>query len=286
MTWQKDKQPLILIFALSAAILSVTSSCVEENRKPDKIRVVVSILPLADFAQHIGRDKIEVMVMVPPGANPHSYEPKPDQLKKVSRAKMLIKAGSGVEFELVWIDKLIQINEDMMVVNSSQGIELIGRDPHVWLSPLNAKKMVGNICEGLEKLDPANGEYYKANLHEYLDELDEIDRYTKEKLERIKNRRFIAYHPAWGYLAKDYDLEQIPIEHGGKEPRAERIKQVVEKAKEFEARVIFVSPQLVTKGTETVAREIGGYAEFLDPLPQNYISNMRKVVEQLARAMR
>lgn len=286
MTWQKDKQPLILIFALSAAILSVTSSCVEENRKPDKIGVVVSILPLADFAEHIGRDKIQVTVMVPPGANPHSYEPKPDQLKQVSQAKMFIKAGSGVEFELVWMDKLIQINEDMMVVNSSQGIELIERDPHVWLSPLNAKKMIGSICEGLEKLDPANSEYYKANLHEYLGELDEIDRYAKERFERTKNRGFIAYHPAWGYLARDYDLEQIPIEHGGKEPTAERIKQVVEKAKEFEVRVIFVSPQLATKGTETVAREIGGYAEFLDPLPQDYISNMRIVVEQLARAMR
>ncbi len=286
MTWQKDKQPLILIFALSAAILAVTSSCVEENRKPDKIGVVVSILPLADFAEHIGRDKIEVTVMVPPGANPHSYEPKPDQLKQVSQAKMFVKAGSGVEFELVWMDKLIQINEDMMVVNSSQGIELIGRDPHVWLSPLNAKKMVRNICEGLEKLDPANSEYYKANLHEYLDELDEIDRYTKEKLERIKSRRFIAYHPAWGYLAKDYDLEQIPIEHGGKEPRAERIRDIVEMAKELNTRVVFVSPQLATKGAETIAREIGGYSEFLDPLPQDYISNMRIVVEQLARAMR
>jgi zinc transport system substrate-binding protein len=283
---QKDRKAFVLIFAFSVVILLLVLSCEEKNSRQEKIGVVVSVLPLADFVEHIGKDKVEVTVMVPPGASPHSYEPRPDQLKEVSRAKMFIKAGSGVEFELAWMDKLAKINRDMMVLNGSERIELIERDPHVWLSPLVAKTMAENICRGLEKLDPGNSEYYRSNLNQYSQELEETDSYIRRELEGIEIRSFICYHPAWSYFARDYDLEQIPIERGGKEPTAEGIREVVEKAKESGARVVFVSPQLVTKGAETVAREIGAYIQPLDPLPEDYISDMRRAAERLAQAMR
>jgi zinc transport system substrate-binding protein len=283
---QKDRKAFVLIFVFSAVILLPVLSCEEKNSRQEKIGVVVSVLPLADFVEHIGKDRIEVTVMVPPGASPHSYEPRPDQLKQVSRAKMFVKAGSGVEFELAWMDKIGQINRDMMVLSGSEGIELIEGDPHVWLSPLAAKTMAENICRGLVKLDPGNSKYYRANLNEYSQELEETDRYIRQELAGIRIRSFISYHPAWSYFARDYDLEQIPIERGGKEPTAEGIREVLEKAKKSGARVVFVLPQLATKGAETVAREIGAYIEPLDPLPEDYISDMRRAAERLAQAMR
>lgn len=275
-----------LIFSLSISALLLTLSCSGQNKAQDKLGIIVSILPLADFAKQVGKDKIEITVMVPPGASPHTYEPKPAQMKAVSQADMFLTVGSGVEFELVWTEKLAEINNNMVIVNSSDGIELIGKDPHIWLSPSNARKMAENVCAALVKLDPEGEEYYTNNLNEYLRELDQLDEYIRERLGEIETRGFVAYHPAWGYFAREYNLEQIPVERAGKELTAGEIRKVVGKAKELKQKVVFVSPQFATKGAETVAREIGGSTVFLDPLPRSYIPNMRAVVEQLAQVMR
>jgi zinc transport system substrate-binding protein len=272
---------LLVMFALILAL-----SCGKDQADVERIGVVVSILPLADFVEQIGRDKVEVTVMVPPGASPHSYEPKPDQLREVSLAEMFVVAGSGVEFELVWMEKLMGINREMMVVNSSEGIEFLGGDPHVWLSIKNAQKMVENICDALVKLDPENQEFYRANLKEYQRELEELEGYIRERLEGMEKRRFIVYHPAWEYFAREYDLEQIPVEQAGKEPTIEEMKRVVEVTQELENKIVFVSPQFATKGAETIAKEIGGETMFIDPLPRTYIANMQTVVEGLLQAMR
>jgi zinc transport system substrate-binding protein len=278
--------PLRFAILLSLVVFVLTLSCGGEKIESGRMNVVVSILPLADFAKQLGQDKIEVTVMIPPGASPHTYEPKPVQLIAVSKARVFVKAGSGVEFELAWMDKLYQINPKMMVLNSSEGLELEERDPHVWLSPLNAKKMVENICEGLVEIDPGNKEYYTSNKEDYLKQLDDLNEFIKVQLDDLRNKMFFVYHPAWGYLAKDYNLEQISVEREGKEPTAEEIRKVVEKVKELGDRTIFVSPQFATKGAEVVAAEIGGSVEFLDPLPQSYISDMRALVQLLAKTMR
>jgi zinc transport system substrate-binding protein len=229
---------------------------------------------------------VHVTIMVPPGASPHSYEPKPSQLVAVSKARMFVEVGTGVEFELAWMDKLMEINKDMLVINSSQGIRLMGKDPHVWLSPSSAEKMVVNICDGLVRLDPQDQDYYVANKNKYLAQLDELDRSTRERLSGMTDRRFIVYHPAWGYLARDYGLEQIAVEEEGKETTADNIRDVVDRSKGMRRKIVFVSPQFSTKGAEVVAHEIGGSTELLDPLPEHYLADMQTAVGQLVQAMR
>jgi zinc transport system substrate-binding protein len=289
-TMKGSNKDRLLIFVLAVLMISfvLTLSCGRKSKvdQEGRMAVVVTIPPLADFVENVGKDRVEVSVMVPPGVSPHTYEPTPSQLKKVSQAKIYVKVGSGVEFELTWMDKLVGINKDMAVINGSQGIEMIEKDPHVWLSPLNAKTMVENICNGLIKIDPENGEFFVQNKNQYLQELDELDRYIREKLEGIENKRFLVYHPSWGYFAKEYGLKQIPIEHAGKEPTAKEIKDVVEKAKRYNIKVVFVSPQLSTKSAEVIAKEIGGQTKLIDPLAQSYIPNMRIVIEKLTQAMR
>ncbi|HID10963.1 MAG TPA: zinc ABC transporter substrate-binding protein [Candidatus Latescibacteria bacterium] len=275
----------LIAFALSLGIVSSTS-CERRKGEKGRIAVAVTILPLADFVENLGRDKVKVVVMVPPGASPHTYEPTPEQLRRVSEAEMYVKLGSGVEFELAWLDKLSKINRKMIIVDSSEGMELIGKNPHVWLSPKNAEKMVENICDGLVRIDPGNREYYIGSKKKYIRKLEELDEYIREKLNGIENRRFMVYHPAWDYLASDYGLEQIPIERAGKEPTALEIKKAVERAKKYGIKTIFVSPQFVAKGAQVIAEEIDGRIVFLDPLPRDYINDMRIVVERLARAMR
>jgi zinc transport system substrate-binding protein len=306
MKGRKENRLVTSVLAFFMVSLILTLSCGKNGEvdQQDKIDVVVTIPPLADFVDGVGRDKVEVTVMVPPGASPHTYEPTPSQLKKVGKAKMYVMVGSGVEFELTWMDKIAAMNKKMLVVDASEGIRLLdmegnhpgeeqheehehkGKDPHIWLSPMNAKTMVQNICGGLIEVDPENEEYYIQNRNQYLDQLTELDRFIKERLEGIESRKFMVYHPSWGYLAKEYGLEQIPIEHAGKEPTAKEIKDAVEMAKKYDIKVIFVSPQSTTKSAEVIAKEIGGEIASIDPLAQSYIPNMRTVIEKLTQAMR
>jgi len=300
------KKRTLLLGAILVAICLI-SACTYIASQTDKeidkkIVVVVSILPQVEFVERIGGERVKVIVMVPPGASPHTYEPTPSQLKEVSKAKMYAKVGSGIEFEIAWMDKIISVNKEMLVVDCSKGIELIreyghegkyreheeehehhGIDPHIWLSPKNAKIMVENIYQGLIQIDPINIEYYARNKEKYLQELEELDKEIAKVLSGKKNRKILVYHPAWAYFCKDYELEQIPIEKGGKEPTPQGIANLIKQAKENNITVIFASPQFSTKSAEVIAKEIGGEVVLIDPLEKNYLENMRKVAEAFAK---
>jgi zinc transport system substrate-binding protein len=292
---------LSAVLMLVPALAFLNISCQGVSQRVEKIGVVVTILPQADFVQNVGGEKVDITVMVPPGADPHTYELTPSQMVKVSKAKIYAKVGSGVEFELAWMDKIIAQNKAMLVTDCSKGIQMRemeeyhhdedngehhqGEDPHIWLSPKNAKLMVGNICSGLIQVDPQNEAYYTRNRDEYLAKLDALDKDIQEGLSGLRNRRFIVFHPAWGYFAKDYNLEQIPIEIGGKEPSAKDIANLIQKAEEQNIKIIFASPEFNPRSAEVIAKEIGGRVVFIDSLAKDYINNMRLVLNELVQAM-
>ena len=296
-----------LIVLLVVLLLPGTS----EETISDRLVVTVTLVPQAGFVEAIGRDKVEVVVMVPPSASPHTYEVPPDQMVKLSKARMYAKVGSPVEFELAWMDRLMAANQAMLVVDCSQGIQLLemgehrhhddehensgdghhhdhdhkGLDPHIWLSVRNAEIMVQNICAGLVQVDPANQAYYEKNCADYLEQLSELDSEIAQSLAGVENRRFIVFHPAWGYLAHEYDLIQIAVEQGGKEPDAEYLIRLIEEAKEHDIRVVFVSPQFSTKSVEVIAKEIGGEVVIINPLAKDFLDNMRAVASAMKQAM-
>lgn len=284
-----------LVFALLFIVLLVVSSlsCGEKEEVSNRIGVVVSILPQAEFVQSVGGDKVSVTVMVPPGHDPHTTLLIPSKMTEVARARMYAKVGSGIEFELAHMDDIEAVNKNMLIVDCSKGVELIGssdpgepgNDPHIWLSPLNARIMVQNICDGLVQVDPANKAFYEQNRDVYLQKLDELDQEIRTKLKDVKNRAFIVFHSAWGYFARDYNLEQIPIEVGGKEPSAQDVARIVEEAKARHIKIIFASPQFNPQMAEVIAREIDGKVVFIDQLAKDYISNLRTVSNELAQAM-
>lgn len=272
----------VLVVALAAALFIKESG---KGGEGSGIIVVVTIPPQAEFVKRVGGEKVAVITMVPQWANPHTYEPTPAQLMNVSKAKMYVKMGSGIEFEIAWMDKIKSINENMLIVDCSKGIELLKEegkaDPHIWLSPKNAKIIVENICEGLVQIDPANSTYYEQNKEAYLRELDALDKEISQILSKTSAHKFIVYHPAWSYFARDYGLKQISVEEGGKEPTPERIASIIEEAKRNNITKIFASPQFKDKA-EVIAKEIGGEVVEINPLAENYIENMRKFAEELA----
>ncbi len=286
-----------------------------EGTDGDRLIVAVSIVPQAGFVEAIAGDRVEVVVMVPPGYSPHAHAVTHDQMVKLSEAKMYAKVGSPVEFELTSMGKIIAANPDMLVVNCSEGIHLLymhehehdhdhnhehdhehdqdhdhdhthtGTDPHIWLSVRNAMTMVQSICAGLVAVDRENQAYYEQNCAAYLEQLRELDTEIAEILSGVENRRFIVFHPAWGYFAHDYDLIQIAVEQGGKEPDIQYRMRLIEEAKEHDIRVVFLSPQYPVRSAEVIAGEIGGQVVLIDPLAKDFIDNMRIVAAAMREAM-
>ncbi len=291
----------LAIFAICAILLfsgcteKVQENSTETEVSSDKLIVAVSILPQAEFVEQIGGNNVKTVVMVPPGSDPHSYEPTPSQLENLSNAQMYVKVGSGLSFETVWMDKLISINSKMLVVNSSAGIKQImiendpdgdtGADPHVWTSPLNAKVMVKSIYDGLVSIDPDNETTYKQNYDSYIAKLDEADTKLKTALAGKEGTSFMVYHPAWAYLAKDYGLNEIAVEVQGKEPSPQDMQKLIDEAKEKGIKVIFVQSGFSTASAKTIADQIGGEVVEVDPLAKDYIDNLDRVSNAFAKGL-
>ena len=288
---------LFFALALVPVLVFSATACAPEVETDDRVGVVVTILPQAEFVENVGGEKVRVTVMVPPGASPHTYEPTPSQMTALAKAEMYAKVGSGVEFELVWMDKLLATNPDMLVVDCSRGIELQEmvaedehehserEDPHIWMSPANAQIMVRNICAGLIGVDPENKGYYEQNRDAYLQQLAEIDREIRDGLAGVENRRLMVYHPAFGYFTREYDLIMIPIEKEGKEPTAAGLAHLIEQAKAHDIRVIFAEPQFDPKSAEVIAEAIGGRVVLIDTLAKDYIGNLRLIMNEMLSAL-
>jgi len=276
-------------------------SCTQEGEASDKIGIIVTIPPQAEFAEKVGGENVDVTIMVPPGASPHTYDPTPSQIVEVARAEIYAKVGSGINFELVWIDKLTAQNDDILIVDCSEGVQLIEMagieeheeedhahgtmDPHIWMSPMNARIMVQNICDGLVQVDPANRAYYEANRDAYLLSLEQLDQDIRDGLSQVTNRIFMVYHPAFGYFAEAYDLTMLPIEAEGKEPTAAELVRLIDTAKEHNIKIIFASPQFNPQSAEVIADKIGGRVVFIDSMARDYINNLRTLLGELVVAM-
>ena len=246
-----------------------------------KVKVAVSILPQAYFVERIGGERVSVLVMVPPGASPHTYEPTASQMRELARAQMYVRVH--VDFEEAWMPRIAAANKNMLVVDSTSGIELSSdKDPHVWLSPRLVRIQAEHIYEGLAKIDPDGRKVYERNEEAFLRELNALDEEISTILAPVRGGRFMVLHPAWGYFARDYGLEEVPIEVEGKEPSARELAALVEAAKADRVRVIFVQPQMNPRTAEVLAQQIGARVVTLDPLARDWPANLRAAARAIA----
>nr|WP_232203916.1 zinc ABC transporter substrate-binding protein [Chlorobaculum parvum] len=271
----------------------------------NKLQVVASIEPLAWFTERIGGDRVSVSVMVPSGGNPHTYEPTPKQMAQVSHAALFVKAGSGVEFELDWMQRLIDLNKSMAVCNASEGVALLPMgeteqdaavepadqhqhghlDPHFWLSPKNARLIAKNVERSLVAIDPDGKAYYAANRTAVDQELQQLDEQIRKQLAGLQNRSFLVFHPAWGYFAHDYGLTQIAAEEEGKTLTPRQMERVIEEARREGIKAVFVSPEFSTAQANAIAQDIGGATVTVDPLARDYLQNLHQAAAAFARGM-
>lgn len=261
---------------------------------PEKLQIMVSIPPQKYFVERIGNGYVNVNVMVPAGAEPHTFEPKPEQLRALSHSQAYMRIR--IEFESAWMDKIKGVNPKMLIVDTTQGIKRLpiapgfheegeNLDPHIWLSPQLVKIQARTITDTLVKLDTKNQAVYRGNLKRFLADIDNLDADIRKNLQGVKNRKFIVFHPAWGYFARDYGLEIIPIQVGGHEPSAAELAALITKAKKENIKVIFVQPQFSKQAAATIAQEIDGKVLVLDPLSPDWLNNLRQVSHTFVKVL-
>ncbi len=270
-----------LLLGLMTAMAGCTGADVDVE-DDGRIVVVATIPPQQEFVERVGGEHVRVILLVPPGADPHTHEPAPAVLAGVAEADLYAMVGSGIEFEIAWGDKIAALNPGMAVVNCSQGVEFIAADPHIWTSPRNAKVMVENIRDGLIEIDPENAEDYRRNAAAYLDDLDALDAEISALIAGSGVRVVLVDHPSWAYLARDYGFEEVAIESEGKEPSPKRIEHLIRLAEEEGVRVVFASPEHSTRSAGVIAEAIGGSVVTVSPLKKDYLDNMRQVAAAFA----
>lgn len=267
-----------------------------------KIQVVVSFYPLYDFASHIAGDRATVTSLVPPGIEPHDWEPTLGDVTRVSSAEMLIINGAGFES---WADsigakKIVDTSEGIEFEEHEEGAEDDGMvDPHIWLDPLLARHQVGVIRDALVEADPDNTDYYVENAAAYIAELDSLDAFIRSELSSCDRSEFIAFHDAFGHFAERYGLEQHAIH--GVSPEGEvlpqRLQQVIGLARSLGISVIYSEDLVDSRLAEVVAGEIpGGKVLVLSPIEGisaeeraagvGYIEKMRENVGNLKEGLR
>jgi len=271
----------------------------------EPLRVFASVAPIQTFVQKIGGKHVDARVMVRPGFNPHTYDPTPQQISALSGAALYVR--TGVPFETAWMARILSANPGMQVLDAREGISLRtleahGRDghghdaehheeghheqdPHIWTSPSLVKQMVGRIRDRLNELVPEHTAEFDRNYGAFVAELEALDRELHTLLDPLPNRRFLVFHPAWGYFADTYGLTQVPIEHQGKTPGARALAGLIDQARAQKIRVVFVQPQFDRSQARQVAHAIDGAVIAVDPLAADYIDNLRRVGRQFARAL-
>lgn len=280
----------IILFILSLGIFYTFTQAknLEQDQNTSNSLVSVSIAPQAFFVKKIAADTLNVNVILPPNSDEHNFEFKPNIMKKLEKSDIYFTIG--LEFEKVFIDKFKQNFPKLQVVNMQKNIALIQTldehehshehfDPHTWLDPILVQTMALNIYNALIQKYPQNKNLYKQNLDQFLADLDSLNLQIASKLEKLKNREFVVYHPSWTYFAKRYNLTQIPIEILGKEPKSKDLQNLITLMKNKNLKVIFVQNGFPENAAKTLAKECDVKIYKIDHLSYDWKNELLKTAD-------
>ena len=305
----------IISAILSVCIIGILAGCSNstidtkkeaENKQQSaqsKLQVVVSFNPLKQFAEAVGKDKIEVKTIVPEGVEPHDFEPKTKDMENISKAALFVHTGFGMES---WVEKTLSAigNKNLVVVDSSVGIEPIKNqykqagedgqfDPHIWLSLREAKIQTKNIKDALVKADEKNKDFYEKNFQEFSGELDKLYSEYKVKFQGVTNKNFVTGHAAFGYLCRDFGLKQNSVEDvfAEGEPTPQKLKELVELSKKDKIKVIFMEELASPRVSETLAKEVGAKVQKIYTIESNegnkkYIESMEENLSNIYNSLK
>lgn len=291
----------IIAIAIVIPLSSITVYGTDSNQRftnidNSKLQVISSFYPLHEFSQNIGKEKVDAILLVPVGVEPHDWEPTVKDVQSMQGTDLIIINGIGFEN---WVDDLEQAGYSGEIIDTSNGILIkthedenhLEGDPHIWLNPVYAKIQVQNIADAFSNADPTNQQYYQSNAAAYIKDLELLDLKIRDDLSNCKND-FVAFHDAFSYFADEYNLKQHTIissndPHG--EATAKTLENIISTAKKLNIKVIFAEESVDTRTSQIIANEIGGKVLVLSPLETSsdgtYISKMTKNFENLKEAL-
>ena len=309
---------------ISGILIVLLASCHPPgNPIPGKPVISVSILPQRYFLKRLAGDRVEVNVMVPPGASPATYDPTATQLALLEHSHQYMKMGY-LGFELGWMEKITSVNPRMKVVDLSGRIDIMGMedhvgpgpvhgytpedtghegehlheknrekedhfhggaDPHLWMSARNAKMIAAAMYEALLGLIPGEQDWLTENFNMLVHDLDSLDQVISFMLAGLEGRHFLIYHPALTYFARDYGLVQVSLEQEGKEPSPGHMKWISDLGKELGVSSIFVQSQFDQANAEVLASEIGAGIVRINPLDEDWYNQMLYIASRLEASM-
>lgn len=307
-------QTVAVVSALVAGVLLTGCGTVQTSPtvgKNAKLKVVTTFYPLYEFSKQIAGDEADITMLIPSGAEPHDWEPTPQDVARIADANVFVYNGGGIE---PWVDSVVRaVNEpNLHVVEAGKSVHFVQGgdeqsviglkqteqlDPHIWLDPVLAEQEVQTIAAAFEQADPQHAEAFKRNADTYLKKLQDLDRLYAKTLQDKQGREFVTSHAAFGYMAKQYHITQLPIAglNPDQEPSAEEMADIVTWAKAHQVKTIFFETLVSPKVAQAVAGEIGAKTAVLDPLEGlteeekaqglDYIAVMKRNLEALNKAL-
>lgn len=306
-----------LILLLSLIMMISFSACKASNEEFDnsvntpesRIKISVTFDAMKEFVQAVGKENVEISTIIPVGADSHSFEPKAQDLVDISSADIFVYNGLGMEG---WAEDAISAanNPDLIVVDSSKGADVINRetaeehdhehehednhdhshgkyDPHLWLGLKGAQTQVKNIKDALVQADPSNKDYYEENSNEFIDQLESLYKEYSSKFQSLEKRTFVTGHAAFGYLSRDFNLEQNSVRDvfAEGEPSAQQLAQLVEYCRENNVRTIFTEEMVSPEVSQTLANEVGAKVEIIYTIenPQDDMTYLERMESNLSK---
>ncbi len=281
---------IMLIGCGSSSNTNITN---EENK--DKVNIMVSVYPLKEFADKIAGDKAEISCMVPENMEPHDYEPKTKDFEALTKSDAFIYNGLGLE---TWVDSVNSAigDKDIRIVDSSDGVDVRKEgdsiDPHSWLSLKEAQKQAENIKDTLIEIDEKNKDYYEENYDAFKSELEGLYNEYKEKFDGLSHKDFVTGHAAFGYLCREFGLNQKSVENlfAEGEPTPKQLQELVIFCKENNIKTVFSESLASPKVSETLANEVGAQVVPILTLESNeddksYIEAMKYNLEEIYKCL-
>ena len=274
----------ILFLALSFFLSGCSINSNQENKQDiagdEKIKVAASIYPIYDVVKEIVGDKIDVNLILPPGASPHTFEVSASQIKNLQNTKLFFVIGQNLD---AWVENISSAVSDSETIDLSLVVELQqldennpnhkpdeedeGFDPHYWLSPKNIYAMSEEILNQLVLLSPENESYFLGNYNNFVNQLQTKDVEWQEKMSSLTNKNIVVFHDAWGYFADHFGLTVVGTfePFPGQEPTPQYLKELQVAVKDYNIKALFAEPQLSQDSIKTLAKDLGVDIKVLDP---------------------
>ena len=267
--------------------------------------VYVGLPPQRWLVQQLASNRVQVGLLLAPGQNPHTFEPTSRQVREMSAAQVYLMMG--LPFERALVKKVQAVNSGLRVIDVTTGVPrriqpahahahgadenhdedgcCEGADPHVWLTPDAMTTLASNTVAALVALDPAGKGEYEARLAHLRERMARLDSELRTLLAPVRGGVLLTYHASWGYFTDAYGLQQVAIEAEGRAPAARQLAEVIDLAKKERVRKVFTEPPYDPRPSQTLARQIGAEVEIVDPLTEEWDTNLRAIAEKIRAAL-